>query len=75
MAVGLVGLGVLMVSPLAYPAGTRVIGVLLAGWIVGTAGIVGLVDVRVCAVLALLLIVVVPLTGTLSRPHRLSRSS
>jgi phosphatidylserine synthase len=75
VAVGLTALGVLMVSPMPYPAGTRVVGVLLGGWIVGASGIIGLVEVRVCAVLTLLLIVVVPVTTAIRDSTSLSRST
>ena len=56
LALALVGLGVLMVSPLTYPAGRRVVGVLVAGWVMGLVAIVGLVDVRGPAVIAILTI-------------------
>ncbi len=64
-----------MVSPMPYPAGTRVVGVLLGGWIVGASGIIGLVEVQVCAVLTLLLIVVVPVTTAIRAGTSLSRST
>lgn len=64
LALALVGLGVLMVSPLTYPAGRRVVGVLVAGWAMGLVAIVGLVDVRGPAVIAILTIAVVVPVGS-----------
>jgi CDP-diacylglycerol--serine O-phosphatidyltransferase len=61
--VGLAALAFLMVSPLAYPAAARVLAVCLAGWALGVMGIIGVLDVRVPATLALLTItLVVPVT-------------
>jgi CDP-diacylglycerol--serine O-phosphatidyltransferase len=66
VAIGLVGLAVMMVSPLAYPTGARVVALLVVGWGVGLVGVVGLVDVRVPAVLSMLtIVVVVPMTSHL----------
>lgn len=70
VAVGLVALAVMMVSPLPYPTGSSVLALSAAGWVAGFAAIVGLVDVRVAAVLSILTIVlVVPLASHLrARP-------
>ena len=53
-----------MVSPLTYPAGRRVVGVLVVGWAMGLVAIVGLVDVRGPAVIAILTIAVVVPVGS-----------
>ncbi len=63
LAVGLVALAVMMVSPVAYPTGMGVLALCLAGWVLGFVGIVGLVDVRLTGLVSILTIVVfVPLT-------------
>ena len=63
LAIGLLALGALMVSPIPYPASARVIAVLLVGWIGGALGIVGILNIRVCSAIALLLIwPIIPMT-------------
>jgi hypothetical protein len=61
-AAGLVGIAALMVSPLAYPTGARLMVVCLVGWGVGLLGILEVVDIRVpAAVTIIIIVVVVPL--------------
>lgn len=73
VAVGLVVLALLMVSPLAYPSGHRVYALCISGWVLGFVAILGFIDVRLAATLSILMIVaVIPLTYLL-RPHRISR--
>jgi len=63
LAVGLIALAVMMVSPVAYPTGMAVIVLCLLGWVIGLVGIVGLVDVRLAGVLSILtIVVIVPLS-------------
>ena len=70
MAAGLVGLAALMVSPLPYPTGTRVVAVPVVGWVVGAFGIVGVVDIGVCAVIVLVVICVVLPLATARLDHK-----
>ena len=52
-----------MLGSMAYPAGARFVALLLPAWAVGVCALFGLVDVRVCAVLVLVVIcLVVPLS-------------
>jgi len=63
LAIGLAGLGALMLSSMAYPGGARFVAFLIPAWAVGVCALFGLVDVRVCAVLVLVVLcVVVPLS-------------
>ena len=59
-----------MVSPLAYPTGHSVYALCVAGWVLGFVAIVGLIDVRLAAILSILTIVaIVPLVYRLrARP-------
>ena len=63
LAIGLAVLGALMLSSMAYPGGARFVAFLLPAWAVGVCALFGLVDVRVCAVLVLVVLcLVVPLS-------------
>ncbi len=65
LAAGMATLAVMMVSSLAYPTGTQVVALPILGWTLGTIGIVGLVDVRVCSALTLVIVcVLVPLRSS-----------
>jgi len=62
MGLGLLVVGVLMVGSFPCPAGMRLVALLLPAWAVGACGLLGVLDVRVCAALAFLgICVVVPL--------------
>jgi CDP-diacylglycerol--serine O-phosphatidyltransferase len=75
-ALGLFGIALLMLSPLPYPAGSRRVGFAVTGWVLGALGIVGVLDVRVCAAAALVsLCVLVPLTTRSGSAAVASRAS
>ena len=62
MGLGLLAVGVLMVGSFPCPAGMRLVALLLPAWALGACALLGILDVRVCAVLAFLgICVVVPL--------------
>ena len=62
MGLGLLVVGVLMVGSFPCPAGMRLIALLLPAWALGACGLLGVLDVLVCAALAFLgICVVIPL--------------
>lgn len=69
VAVGLAGAGLMMVSRLSYPMQRGpVVAATIFGWVFGIAGTLGLFDVRIAAIVALLAIVAIPMTSL--APHQ-----